>query len=370
VRTPSRSPRDEALFLDSARPYWHPIARSADVISGEVIGVTLLDEDLALWRTSDGTLGLTDDLCAHRGTMLSGGGTVTSEGCIRCPYHAWEYDAEGQCLRIPQVVNQAVAEKVRIAAYRVVEYAGLVWTCLAPEGDERRGIPVVPEATNPEWWLYAGAPPTWQCQAPRMVENFLDVAHFGVLHAGNFGNPDVEIVDPYRPVTNMDDFSISYNFPYLTRDRWSPPVDGKPATRFVDYEYRAELPFACWIKGAGKDDIAYYTYIAVCPVSAQETRIFWVTAFPNTLVYTEPELDAGFIPFFEEDQRIVERQRPEWLPLDLGAELQMTFDRIAVAYRTSLAELGFPVLHFPRTRVSQTAARQAMGPSSAAEEMS
>ena len=362
MRTPPRSPQDEALFLDAARPYWHPIARSADLAAGEVFGVTLLDEELVLWRTAEGNLGLTDDLCAHRGTMLSAGGTVTDDGCIRCPYHAWEFDTEGQCLRIPQVANQSLAEKVRIGAYRVVDYAGLIWTCLAAAGEERRGIPVVPEAANPDWWLYAGPPPTWQCQAPRMVENFLDVAHFGILHAGNFGNPDIEIVDPYRPITNLDDHSITFNFPYLTRDRWSPPVDGKPATRFVNYEYRADLPFASWIKGAGKDDIAYFTYIAVCPISAQETRIFWVTTFPNTLTYTEAELDAGFIPFFEEDQVIVERQRPEWLPLDLGAELQMSFDKIAVAYRTALSDLGFPILHFPRTRVSQTAPRIGTAP--------
>jgi phenylpropionate dioxygenase-like ring-hydroxylating dioxygenase large terminal subunit len=353
VRTPPRSPADEAAFLDAARYFWHPVARSGDIAPGGVLGVRLLDEDLVLWRTDEGALGLTDDMCAHRGTMLSDGGSVTTDGCLRCPYHAWEYDAAGQCTRIPQLVNQAIAKKVRIAAYRVVDYAGLIWTCLVPEGQEKRGIPVVPRAQDPDWWLYAGTPPTWQCQAPRMVENFLDISHFGIVHSGNFGNPDIEIVEPYRPVTDLADHSITFTFPYLTRDRWSPPVDGRPATRLVDYEYRAELPFGCWIKGAGKDDIEYYTTIAVCPVSPQETKVFWVVTFPNTLVYTEDELNAGFLPFFEEDQRIVERQRPEWLPLDLGIELQMTFDRIAVSYRTALSDLGFPVLNFPRTRISE-----------------
>ena len=281
--------------------------------------------------------------------MLSAGGTVTDEGAVRCPYHAWEYDTDGQCRRIPQLANQAVAAKVRVPAYRVVEQAGLIWTCLAAQGRERRGIPVVPEADNPDWRLHAGTPPTWRCQAPRMVENFLDVAHFGVLHAANFGNPDVETVESYRPVSDVENFRIDFDLPYLTRDRWSPPVDGRPATRSVHYEYRVELPFASWIKGAGVNDTPYYTFIAVQPVSAELTKIYWVVTFPNSLRYTEKELDAGFIPFFEEDQRVVEKQRPEWLPLDLTDELQMKFDRIAVAYRRSLAELGFPVLRFQRS---------------------
>ena len=350
MRTPPRSPLDEIAFLDAARRYWHPVARSADIGPGSVLGVRLLDEDLVVWRDADSQLGVADDICAHRGTQLSAGGQVTPTGSLSCPYHAWEYNRAGQCVRIPQVADQRICEKVAIPAYRVREYAGLIWTCLAPEEQEARGLPEVPMADADGWWLHAGEPQLWLCQAPRMVENFLDVAHFGVLHSSNFGNPDVEIVDPYRPETDMGAFTIDFDFPYLTRDRWSPPIDGKPATRLVNYGYRVELPFASWIKGAGVGDVTYYTYIAVCPVSAQETLIFWVVTFPDSLRYTTDELNAGFLPFFVEDQRIVERQRPEWLPLDLGTELQMSFDRIAVAYRTALKELGFPVLNFPRAR--------------------
>jgi vanillate O-demethylase monooxygenase subunit len=350
MRTPDRSPRDEAAFLDAARPYWHPVARSADVPAGQVVGVRLLDEDLVVWRDGDGSLGLTDDLCAHRGTMLSAGGVVSPSGTLTCPYHAWEYDRGGRCTRIPQLTDQRAVARVSIAAYRVAEHAGLVWACLVGEGAERRGIPQVPMAGADGWWLHAGMPQTWRCQAPRMVENFLDVAHFGVLHANTFGNPDVEIVDPYRPVLEPDRLAITYDFPYLTRDRWSPPVDGRPATRFVEYSYRVELPFASWIKGAGLRDTTYYTYAVASPVSAQETAIYWVVTFPDSLTYTEDELNTGFLGFFEEDQRIVEQQRPEWLPLDLGIELQMPFDRIAVMYRAALKELGFPVLSFPRRR--------------------
>ena len=355
MRTPPRSAADELAFLDAARGYWHPVARSSAVAPGSTLGVRLLDEDLVLWRDGAGGVGVVDDLCAHRGTMLSAGGVVTAAGMLSCPYHAWEYDKAGQCVRIPQVLDQRVCSRVAIPAYRAVEYAGLIWTCLAPPDRQVRGIPEVPMVGDQGWWFHAGDPQTWQCQAPRMVENFLDVAHFGVLHAGNFGNPDVEIVDPYSPDVRMAEFAITFTFPYLTRDRWSPPVDGRPATRFVAYDYRAELPFACWIRGAGVGDVPYYTYVAACPVSAQETEIFWVVAFPDSLAYTVEELNAGFLPFFEEDQRVVERQRPEWLPLDLGTELQMSFDRIAVAYRTALKELGFPVLSFPRARRSTRA---------------
>jgi len=42
----------------------------------------------------------------------------------------------------------------------------------------------------------------------------------------------------------------------------------------------------------------------------------------------------------EQDRAIVESQRPELLPLDLQAELHLRSDRMAIAYRKWLREIG------------------------------
>ena len=39
------------------------------------------------------------DLCIHRGGALSDG--EIKGDCIMCPYHGWEYNAEGACVKIP-----------------------------------------------------------------------------------------------------------------------------------------------------------------------------------------------------------------------------------------------------------------------------
>ena len=56
------------------------------------------------------------------------------------------------------------------------------------------------------------------------------------------------------------------------------------------------------------------------------------------------ELKTEYIPriaaIFEQDRAIVESQRPELLPLDLQAELHLRSDRVAIAYRTWLRQLG------------------------------
>jgi 5,5'-dehydrodivanillate O-demethylase len=90
--------------------------------------------------------------CAHRGTQLSTGGV---EGdCLRCFYHGWKYDADGQCIEQPaeegnwnsefgirttpassefQARRSTFAEKVRIRSYPTEEYLGLVFAYLGEE---------------------------------------------------------------------------------------------------------------------------------------------------------------------------------------------------------------------------------------------
>nr|WP_295887752.1 Rieske 2Fe-2S domain-containing protein [uncultured Thiohalocapsa sp.] len=58
------------------RRYWHPVAGSAELAPGEARKVRLLGEDLALFRTASGRLGLLEESCPHRRASLAyrGGG--------------------------------------------------------------------------------------------------------------------------------------------------------------------------------------------------------------------------------------------------------------------------------------------------------
>ena len=335
-------------FLDAARPFWHPVAHSDDVQPGAALATKLLDEELVIWRDKDGGLAVADDVCPHRGTQLSMG-TVTDEGCLRCPYHLFEFSSDGACTHIPQLPDKPISQRVRLDTYGAMEAADLIWVCLAPAEDRVHPAPVVPRADDEDWWLYAGPPQVWRCQAPRMLENFLDLAHFGAIHSGSFGNPEVHEVAAYTPQVLEEENAITFEVDYLARYRWAPPVDGQPAVRPIHYRYRCDLPFSAWIETNVDGELPYYTFIACQPVSIDVTRIFWVTTFPNEVSHTPAELDDGFIPFFVEDQVIVEKQRPEWLPLDIGDELQMPFDKISVAYRRSLQNLGFPTVRLLRS---------------------
>lgn len=67
---------------DLLRRYWLPAAAASELRTGQAMPVRLLGEDLTLFRTTDGSLGLVDARCPHRGASLAYG--VVDDCSIRC----------------------------------------------------------------------------------------------------------------------------------------------------------------------------------------------------------------------------------------------------------------------------------------------
>src|SRR5215468_661074 len=73
------------------RQYWIPVTPAADLQEpgGRQIRVKLLGEDLVLFRTRNGKVGLIGAYCSHRlGPLFFG--RVEDDG-LRCPYHGWKF---------------------------------------------------------------------------------------------------------------------------------------------------------------------------------------------------------------------------------------------------------------------------------------
>jgi vanillate O-demethylase monooxygenase subunit len=332
---------DDDAFANAARPFWHPIARAGALGAGDLEGVTLLGEDLVVFRDHDGRLGLLEDLCAHRGTRLSLG-EISDRGCLRCPYHGWSFDRDGACVEIPQLSDRSIPPRARVAATQVTEAAGLVWACLAPPGDEARGVPPVPEALDPANRVYVGEPIDWDCQSTRQVENFCDIAHFSFVHRDVFGNPDELGVEPHTVARSEDGWQLTTEVVYPAMYHQMPSgEDGRTPVVPTPFSYRVELPFVVHLTST-MGGAPYVLVSASQPITADRSRLFWVMVMPREPEIPDEMLEAMERQVFLADRRIVETQRPERVPLDPSVELQLPFDRMAVAYRRALAELGFP----------------------------
>ena len=115
------------------RGHWIPACLSEEVAErdGAPVRVRLLGEDLVVFRDSEGRLGVLDEYCPHRRASLVLG---RNEECgLRCLYHGWKFDVEGNVLEMTsEPPESGFAGKIKHKAYPAREAGGFVWTYMGP----------------------------------------------------------------------------------------------------------------------------------------------------------------------------------------------------------------------------------------------
>jgi len=128
-RTDSRNPIEELTMLnqeqneqltrtdrgtlmgDLFRRYWIPALHAWEIAEPDCapVRVQIMGEKLVAFRDSEGRIGVIDEFCAHRSVSLWFG---RNEECgLRCPYHGWKYDVNGQCVDLPSEPEESGMRK-------------------------------------------------------------------------------------------------------------------------------------------------------------------------------------------------------------------------------------------------------------------
>jgi len=173
------------------RRHWLPVCMSQEVTEkdGAPVRAQLLGEKLVVFRDSDGRIGVLGEHCPHRGASLAFG---RNEQCgLRCLYHGWKFDTEGNVLDMPSEPPGAVERTRRKhLAYPVREGGGFIWVWMGPREEMRDFEP-------PAW---APTPRTRisivkmhaACNWAQVLEGAIDSAHSSTLHSTNMQPAVVE----------------------------------------------------------------------------------------------------------------------------------------------------------------------------------
>lgn len=285
---------------------WYAILDPREVPRGKPLGVQRLGHRLVLWRTADGVLHCTSDVCPHRGAALSLG---KLEGdCIACPFHGFTFDASGRCTQVPAHPKMKIPSKLSVRSWAVREAHDLVWLFNGEPEDAPDTVPFF----DLHGWSWAGSQFTavWNTHYTRAIENQLDFSHLAFVHATTIGRYAEKQVDTLETEVEGDLFRVTGQGTQL--EVLGPNI------------WRLKL----------SDKL--HQFLAFVPIDEEHT-LFYVRAYQR--IVTVPGFDAlvGLSmrltnPFvLRQDQAVVESQRPLVSALTNG-ELYVASDKPIVAF--------------------------------------
>ena len=311
------------------RNSWIAACREVDVKS-EPLQVTILGERVVLFKNDEGIHAF-KDLCIHRGSALSLG--KVKNGCLVCPYHGWEYSATGECVKIPQLPEgAAITKKAKAITYGCKVAYGFVWVNL---NNNEPSLFDYPEFHDEQYRNVIWGPQAVKANPPRIIENFLDVSHLAFVHEGYLGVQEKPEISDYKVHKEngriyTDEITV-----------FQPNADGTAVSKDVLYTYEVLNPItARFTKRDPSTSHAFTMFMTVLPAGECDCIAFGVESFNYDIGQTDEEAIEFQNIIFKQDKPIVENQKPEELPLDLQVELSLKFDRLSIAYRQYLKELG------------------------------
>lgn len=312
---------------------WHPVV-AADALRGDrPHAARLLSRDLVLWRDAAGRPQVLDDRCPHRGTRLSLGRVVDAR--VECPYHGWRFEAGGRCVHVPAAPDFVPPAGHAATPHAACEAHGLVWVRLAADGDDA-GLPPFEAEAEPQLRKLLCGPYDVAASAPRIVENFLDMAHFGFVHAGWLGDRAHTALQPYAIEPTPHGFAAT------GCRAWQPQSNRlSDEGTWVDYRYEVSAPYTAQLIKLPEAQQGYQDVIGlfVCPVDPERSTV-WFRLAVTDHASSDEELRAFQHAIFTQDQPVLESQQPKALPVYAGGEVHHAADRASAAYRRLLRERG------------------------------
>jgi phenylpropionate dioxygenase-like ring-hydroxylating dioxygenase large terminal subunit len=233
------------------------------------------------------------------------------------------------------IVREVLGEGQMGAPLPTREIYGHLWTTL---GTPERELVDVPEAFESDRRAVVCGAVSVRASGLRIVENFLDMAHFPFVHTDILGSEADTEVRQYQSEIRRDVDEV-----WATNCEFFQPQAALSAEGglMTQYMYRVASPFVT---------LLYKT----CPAAANRWDVICLfvqpldpgrcRAHPVMFLIDDVTPVADLVQFqqliFLQDRIILENQRPLLLPLEPRAEIPTRADISSVAYRRWLKEKG------------------------------
>ena len=258
------------------RQHWVPACLSEEVAEadGTPIRIRALGDNLVAFRDSKGRLGVLDENCPHRRASLV---LARNEECgLRCLYHGWKFDVDGNCLDMAsEPPGTQMNDKIKARSYPAREAGGFVWVYM--------GDPATMPAFEPP--AFAPTPDCRvstlkihiECNWAQVLEGQIDSAHSSSLHSSDMVPANVDAAKAtdttwLRPSTDkaprMQCENTSYGFRYAAIRKPIHNADTHDYIRTTVYV----APFTCLIP----PNNAYNVASVIVPADDTSTVFYFI----------------------------------------------------------------------------------------------
>jgi phenylpropionate dioxygenase-like ring-hydroxylating dioxygenase large terminal subunit len=304
---------------------WYCVAWDHEITPSRVLGRTVADIPMAIYRTTEGHPVALADACWHRLAPLSMGTRVGSDG-LRCPYHGLEFNSAGRCTRMP--AQETINPSAMVPSYPVVERHRYVWVW---PGDPALADPgLVPDMHQMDdpGWAGDGETITAPCNYQLVLDNLMDLTHEEFVHGSSLGQAELsesdfatrrepeggvtverwmyDVMPPPFWAKNMRD-----KFPDFegTVDRWQIIHYYAPSTICIDVGVAAAGTGAR--EGDRSHGVNGYVMNTITPESGRTCHYFWAFMrnyrLDSQLITTQ--LRNGVHGVFAEDEEMLAAQQ-------------------------------------------------------------
>jgi phenylpropionate dioxygenase-like ring-hydroxylating dioxygenase large terminal subunit len=321
--------------------FWYPVGASEEITNDAPLRVRILSMDFVAYRDTAGIAHVLSDTCIHRGAALGEGKVVGDR--VQCPYHGWQYDGSGQCLKIPTLPDDKPPGRAKVDSYPVQEKYGIVFAFLGdlPES-ERSPLWEIEEYDADDWRPNKLVVFEVDYYYERSVENALDPAHNEFVHPKQ-GTPGM-LLDFKRTPIEMNaigDYGSGFMIPYTQLN----PEEGllNQANQYNDEVVTAGSGYygpnavVTWLHFT--EENMFHQYFFEAPIDENHTRIFFINMRHFMM---DPEHDQQIVDInmqiAQEDIDVMEKLSPVRTPETTTKELLVPADEPIMHYRQALKD--------------------------------
>lgn len=330
------------------RNCWYVAGRSED-FGRSLTPVTMLEEQIVIFRDTQGKPIALEDACPHRKLPLSRG-AIEGDNVV-CGYHGLTFDCTGECVIAPTQLDNP-PRRAAVQSYPVQDRWGFLWVWMgASDAADPDKIIDIPNFDNPNWGKTPKGAMSMACHYLYIIDNLLDPSHVAWVHltsfagAGTDNRPlDVEEIDEGVIVSR---WVLGEAPPPYYKDMlpFGPTCDRKQ-------HYECRLPSSAinmsvyTPEGGGGADkplsegaFVNISYNFITPVDATNSRYFW---FQHRNMHSDDaalsaRMFDGAKTAFKEDQEVLEYVQTGMDNRKSGY-LNLALDAGAMRFRTKVAK--------------------------------